>query len=47
MKVEIIVGDSNSNKVMLFTITNEETAPYHWEYTSAYGRTGTWRSFLI
>lgn len=45
MKVEITVGGSGS-KVILFTITSENVAPYHWEYTSAYGRSGHWRSFL-
>ena len=45
MKVEITVGGSG-NKVMLFTVTSENVSPYHWERTSAYGRTGTWRSFL-
>ena len=45
MKVEIQL-DSSIEKVMLFTITSENVSPYHWEYTSAYGRTGAWRSFV-
>lgn len=42
MKVEIM----NEGKIMLFTITSENVAPYHWEATSAYGRAATWRSFV-
>ena len=42
MKVEIM----NEGKIILFTITSEDVAPYHWEATSAYGRKATWRSFV-
>ena len=43
MKVEVM----DEGKILVFTVTSENVAPYHWEYTSAYGREGEWRSFLI
>ena len=45
MKVEIMNGDSNDGKVIVFTLTSS-LKPYHWEYTSLYGRTSEWRSFI-
>ena len=33
-------------KVVVFTVTSSGVAPYHWEYTSAWGDEGVWRSFL-
>jgi len=44
IKAEVLLA-SEMGKVILFTVTSEDTAPYHWEYTSAYGRTNVWRSF--
>lgn len=45
LKVEIIslLGDS---KVIVFTVTSSEVSPYHWEYTSAYGQTNSWREWV-
>lgn len=47
MLVEVMDEIPGIGKVLLFTITSSDTAPYHWEYTSAYGEPGTWRTFLI
>lgn len=47
MVVEIMDELAGLGKVILFTVTSSDTAPYHWEYTSAYGATGEWRSFVI
>ena len=38
---------AGQGKVIFFMITSNNTAPYHWEYTSAYGATGAWRSFAL
>lgn len=46
MKVEITKGSTSGNKIILFTITSENTAPYHWERVSAYSRAGYWREFM-
>ena len=46
MIVEIMDEISGLGKVILFTVTSSNTAPYHWEYTSAYGTSGSWRSFV-
>lgn len=45
LKAEIIsqLGDS---KVIVFTVTSSEVSPYHWEYTSAYGQTNSWREWV-
>jgi len=48
MQGEMLVEIMESNqygKVILFTMTSSDIHPYHWEYTSAWGRTGTWRSW--
>ena len=45
VKVEIMSELEGEGKVLLFTVTSSNTSPYHWEYTSAYGETGTWRSW--
>ena len=45
IKVEILYDRGVGDKIILFTITSEDTPPYHWEYTSAYGNPGTWRAF--
>lgn len=47
MKVDVMDDDENLGKNILFTITSSDTAPYHWEYTSAYGASGTWRGFVV
>lgn len=41
-----IMSQLGNHKVLLFTTTSSDTAPYHWEYTSAYGREGEWRSWM-
>lgn len=40
-----IMDELAGDKTVLFTVTSSNTSPYHWEYTSAYGASGTWRSF--
>lgn len=46
VKAEILQSE-NIGKVILFTITSEDVEPYHWEYTSAYNRTGEWRTYVL
>ena len=48
MQGEMLVEIMESNaygKVILFTMTSSDVHPYHWEYTSAWGGSGTWRSW--
>lgn len=45
MTVQVMSGSGN-RKVLLFTVTSENVSPYRWEYTSAYGRHGDWRSWM-
>lgn len=45
LKVEIMASEP-FGKVILFTLTSSEVAPYHWEYTSAWGSGGEWRAFV-
>lgn len=45
LKAEIISQSGNS-KVIVFTVTSSEASPYHWEYTSAYGQTNSWREWV-
>lgn len=45
--IDIMSVDENLGKNIRFTLTSSNTAPYHWEYTSAYGATGTWRGFVV
>ena len=45
LKSEIISQLGNS-KVIVFTVTSSEVSPYHWEYTSAYGQTNSWREWV-
>ena len=48
VKAEIMSElEPGGDKVILFTVTSSNTSPYHWEYTSAYGATGTWREWLV
>lgn len=47
MKIEILKQDSRHSNIILFTITSADTKPYHWEYTSVYGKTNEWRAFLV
>ena len=41
-----IMSELSGEKVILFTVTSSNTSPYHWEYTSAYGATGSWREWV-
>jgi len=45
LKAEIISQSGNS-KVIVFTVISSEVSPYHWEYTSAYGQTNSWREWV-
>lgn len=38
---------ASGDKVIVFTFSSSEVSPYRWEYTSAYGALGTWRSWLV
>jgi hypothetical protein len=38
---------SDGNKVIKFELSSSDVAPYKWEYTSAYGALGAWRSWVI
>ena len=39
--------DVDGSKVIVFSLSSADISPYKWEYTSAYGRTGAWRSWAI
>lgn len=45
LKAEIMASEG-FGKVVLFTLTSSSNAPYHWEYTSAWGGSGNWRAFV-
>ena len=45
LQVEIMSEMQGLGKVLVFTVTSSNQPPYHWEYTSAYGASGTWRSW--
>ena len=47
VQVDIMSQEVGLGKVIRFTLTSTNTAPYHWEYTSAYGAAGTWRGFVV
>lgn len=42
-----IMDEPGDDKVILFTVTSSDVSPYHWEYTSSYGASGSWRSYLM
>lgn len=46
VKAEIMT-QGQYGKVILFTVTSSNVAPYHWEYTSTWRQTGTWRAFQV
>ena len=46
LKVEILADEEGLGKVILFTLTSSDRAPYHWEYTSAWGEEGDWHAFV-
>lgn len=37
--------DVDGSKVIVFSLSSADISPYKWEYTSAYGRAGAWRSW--
>ena len=50
MQAELIIDimdqlDVDGSKVIVFSLSSADISPYKWEYTSAYGRTGAWRSW--
>lgn len=45
--VEIMDEQAGIGKVILFTLTSSSNAPYHWEYTSAWGGTSQWREWAL
>lgn len=47
MTVQIMDEMAGTGKVILFTLTSSATAPYHWEYTSAWGGTSQWRAWAL
>ena len=47
LKAEITKGSTYGNKIIVFTVESEDVSPYHWERVSAYGRSGSWRSFVV
>lgn len=38
---------ADGDKVIVFSLSSADISPYKWEYTSAYGRAGAWRSWVI
>lgn len=46
LKAEITKGSEAGDKIIVFTVESEDVSPYHWERVSAYGRQGSWRSFM-
>lgn len=36
---------TDGDKVIVFSLSSADISPYKWEYTSAYGRAGAWRSW--
>ena len=46
VKAEIMT-QGQYGKVILFTVTSSNVAPYHWEYTSTWRQAGTWRAFQV
>lgn len=47
VKVDVVSEIEGTGKILVFTVTSEDIAPYHWEYTSAYGNDGEWRSWVM
>lgn len=41
-----VMDELSGDKTVLFQLSSADTSPYKWEYNSAYGRTGTWRSWV-
>ena len=52
MQAELIIEimdqlGQNGGKVIKFELSSSNVAPYKWEYTSAYGALGEWRSWVV
>ena len=52
MQAELIIDimdqlGTDGDKVIVFSLSSADISPYKWEYTSAYGRLGAWRSWVI
>ena len=50
MQAELIIDimdqlGTDGDKVIVFSLSSADISPYKWEYTSAYGRVGAWRSW--
>lgn len=41
-----VMDQLGSNKTVAFQLASADTSPYKWEYVSAYGATGVWRSWI-
>ena len=41
-----VMDELNGDKTVLFQLSSADTSPYKWEYNSAYGRAGAWRSWV-
>ena len=41
-----VMDELSGDKTVLFQLSSADTSPYKWEYNSAYGRTGAWRSWV-
>ena len=40
------MDELSGDKTVLFQLSSADTSPYKWEYNSAYGRAGAWRSWV-
>ena len=47
LQIDIMEVQAGLGKNIRFTLTSSNTAPYHWEYESAWSQTGTWRGFVV
>ena len=41
-----VMDELSGDKTVLFQLSSADTSPYKWEYNSAYGRAGAWRSWV-
>lgn len=41
-----VMDQLGSDKTVAFQLSSADTSPYKWEYVSAYGASGTWRSWV-
>ena len=48
LRIEVMARErvlTGVKDVILFTLTSGSISPYHWEYTSLWGNTGSWKAF--